>query len=64
MNDSQYGELRHLKARTAWLRPWMQRGSSWALQGPQWLPGWVRRLPLEVCVLMVRLELWRLRHGV
>lgn len=53
-----------LAGRTAWLRPALCCSIRWALKGPRWLPGRVRRAPLDVVVLLYRVSLWGLRHGV
>lgn len=57
-------EFKALAARTAWLSPSLRRSIRWALHGPWWLPVRVRRLPLDVVVLLQLRELRRLRNGL
>lgn len=63
MKNSAY-EIKALGARTAWLRPAFQWSVRFALQGPWWLPGCVRRVPLGVVVWLQRRELRGLRDGL
>lgn len=62
MTDGEYAELRALTARTAWLAPWVRRAFALGKHGPGL--GRLRCVPMRACALVVRLELWRLRHGL
>ncbi len=53
MSQRNEAEVQRLQARMPqWLGPYLSRACRFALEGPRWLPRWLRRVPLDAgCVV-------------